>query len=212
MDEWVFQLVEGGGLAGIFLLMLLETVFPPIPSEVIMPVAGVVAARGDIPLVGVILAGTAGAMAGNFIWYLVARLIGLHRFRPFIERHGRWLTLDWPEVERAQELFGRFGGAIVMFGRVIPTVRSVVSLPAGLVRMRLPSFLVWSTVGTAVWSSGLAIAGWLLGRQFEQIETVIGPISTGVIVLIVAVYVWRQLTWNRRHRHAAAAPPESEAN
>lgn len=198
MDEWVFRLVEGGGAAGIFLLMLLETVFPPIPSEVIMPVAGVVAARGDISLPGVILAGTAGAMAGNLFWYLVARMIGLDRFRPLIERHGRWLTLDWPEVERAQQLFGRFGAAIVMVGRIIPTIRSVVSLPAGLIRMRLPSFLFWSTVGTAIWSSGLAIAGWVLGRQFEQIETYIGPISTGVIVLIVLIYIWRQLTWHRR--------------
>lgn len=163
-----------------------------------MPVAGVVAARGDISLLSVILAGTAGAMAGNLFWYLVARLIGLDRFRPFIERYGRWLTLDWPEVERAQQLFGRFGAAIVMIGRIIPTIRSVVSLPAGLIRMRLPSFLLWSTLGTAIWSSGLAVAGWVLGRQFEQIETYIGPISTGVIVLIVLIYIWRQLTWHRR--------------
>ena len=202
MDEWVFQLVEGGGLAGIFLLMLLETVFPPIPSEVIMPVAGVVAARGDLSLAGVIIAGTLGAMAGNLFWYLVARTIGLHRFRPLIERHGRWLTLDWPEVERAQNLFARFGAAIVGFGRMIPTVRSVVSLPAGLVRMRLSRFLLWSTIGTAVWSAGLAVAGWVLGRQFEQVERFIGPISTGVIVLIVVTYVWRQLTWSRRNAHS----------
>lgn len=202
MDEWVFQLVEGGGLAGIFLLMLLETVFPPIPSEVIMPVAGVVAARGDVSLAGVIVAGTAGAMSGNLIWYVVARMIGLERFRPLIERHGRWLTLDWPEVERAQRMFGRFGAAIVGFGRIIPTIRSVVSLPAGLVRMRLASFLLWSTLGTVIWSSGLAIAGWVLGRQFEQIERFIGPISTGVIVLIVGLYVWRQLTWSKRNGSA----------
>jgi len=200
MDEWVFELVEGGGLAGIFLLMLLETVFPPIPSEVIMPVAGVVAARGDLSLAGVILSGTAGAMAGNLFWYGVARMIGLHRFRPLIERYGRWLTLDWPEVERAQGLFTRFGAAIVGFGRMIPTIRSVVSLPAGLVRMRLPGFLVWSTIGTVIWSAGLAIAGWVLGRQFGEIERFIGPVSTGVIVLVVVIYIWRQLTWGRRHR------------
>ncbi|KHL26121.1 alkaline phosphatase [Croceibacterium mercuriale] len=203
MDEWVFQLVEGGGLAGIFLLMLLETVFPPIPSEVIMPVAGVVAARGELSLAGVIIAGTAGAMAGNLFWYVIARMIGLHRFRPLIEKYGRWLTLDWPEVERAQSMFTRFGAAIVGFGRMIPTIRSVVSLPAGLVGMRLPGFLIWSTLGTAIWSAGLAIAGWVLGRQFDQIERFIGPISTGVIVLIVVVYIWRQLTWGRRNRRSA---------
>lgn len=200
MDDWVFDLVEGAGLAGVFLLMLLETVFPPIPSEVIMPVAGVIASNGTMSIGGVIIAGTAGAMTGNLIWYIVARVVGIARFRPFIERHGRWLTLDWPEIERAQQLFGRFGGFIVMLGRVIPTIRSVVSLPAGMVRMHLPSFLIWSTVGTAIWSSGLALAGWLLGSQSDQVEQVLGPLSTAVILIIVALYFVRQVTWRQRHR------------
>lgn len=203
MDDWIFRLIDSGGLLGIFLLMLLETVFPPIPSEVIMPVAGLAAANGPLSLGGVIAAGTAGAMAGNLFWYLVARVVGLDRFRPLIVRYGRWLTIDWPDVERTQRLFGRFGGVIVMFGRVIPTIRSVVSLPAGLVRMRLASFLVWSTIGTAVWSSALAVAGWMLGRQLGRIEEIIGPVSTVVIVLIIAIYVWRQLTWHRRHADPA---------
>jgi len=200
MNDWVFRLVESAGYAGIFLLMLLETVFPPIPSEVIMPVAGVIAQNGELALAGVIAAGTAGAMAGNMIWYFVARIVGLERFRPLIERHGRWLTLDWPEVERAQRLFGRFGGVIVMVGRMIPTIRSVVSLPAGLVHMQLAKFLLWSTIGTAIWSSGLAIAGWLLGQRMGDVEKVLGPISTGIIVLIVGLYIWRQLTWHKRRR------------
>lgn len=200
MDDWVFDLVEQAGLFGVFLLMLLETVFPPIPSEVIMPVAGVIAASGKMSLAGVIVAGTLGAMTGNLIWYLIARLVGLARFRPLIERYGRWLTLDWPEVERAQQLFGRFGGSIVLVGRLIPTIRSVISLPAGVVRMHLPSFLIWSTIGTAVWSAGLAIAGWVLGRESDKVEQYLGPLSTAVIVAIVGLYIVRQLTWRRRHR------------
>ena len=200
MNDWVFDLVENTGLVGVFLLMLLETVFPPIPSEVIMPVAGVVAATGSMSLGGVIMAGTFGAMVGNLIWYIVARAVGLARFRPLIERYGRWLTLDWPEVERAQQLFGRFGGSIVLIGRLIPTIRSVVSLPAGMVRMHLPSFLIWSTIGTATWSAGLAVAGWLLGRESEKVEQYLGPLSTAVIVMIVGIYIVRQLTWRRRHR------------
>jgi membrane protein DedA with SNARE-associated domain len=211
VDDWIFRLIEQAGLAGVFLLMLLETVFPPIPSEVIMPVAGIVAANGQMSLGGVIAAGTAGAMAGNLIWYIVARVVGLHRFRPLIERYGRWLTIDWPEVERAQLLFGRFGGAIVLVGRLIPTIRSVVSLPAGLVRMRLPSFLIWSTIGTAVWSSALTVAGYWLGqRAGDEIEKVVGPISTVIIVAIVVLYVWRQLTW--RKRHAAHMEREGSAD
>lgn len=199
MGDWVIRLIDETGYVGIFFLMLAETVFPPIPSEVIMPVAGVRAAQGPLTLWGVILSGTAGAMFGNFFWYLLARVIGLGRFRPFIERYGRWLTMDWPDVEKAERLFGRFGGLIVFFGRLLPTVRSIVSVPAGLLRMRLRSFLLWSTIGTAGWSSALAIAGYWLGTQFHDIEKVVGPLSSAVIALIVAAYIWRQLTWRKRH-------------
>ena len=150
---------------------------------------------------GVILSGTVGAMFGNFFWYLVARVIGLDRFRPFIERHGRWLTLDWYDVEKAEKLFGKFGSAIVGVGRLLPTIRSIVSIPAGLLKMRLKTFLFWSSVGTAAWSSALAIAGYVLGMQFSKIEVVIGPLSTAVIVAVVGAYVWRQLTWRKRHPH-----------
>ncbi|MGZ8348224.1 MAG: DedA family protein, partial [Allosphingosinicella sp.] len=149
---------------------------------------------------GVILSGTAGAMAGNLFWYLVARKIGLKRFCSFIERHGRWLTMDWYDVEKVERLFGRFGAVVVAIGRVIPTIRSVVSIPAGLVRMRLVKFLAWSTLGTALWSSLLALAGFVLGQNFERVDEVIGPFSSTVVAAIVLVYIWRQATWHRRHR------------
>ncbi len=202
MQDWIFDLIERGGYAVIFLLMLLETVFPPIPSEVIMPVAGIAAATGALSLGGVIVAGTAGAMAGNLLWYLLAKAIGIDRFQPLIEKYGRWLTIDWPDVERARAAFGRFGAVIVCTGRMVPTIRSVVSIPAGLLRMQLPGFLIWSTIGTTIWSSGLAAAGWWLGRQFDGIEAVIGPLSMAVIVAIAGLYLWRQATWHRRRPSA----------
>jgi membrane protein DedA with SNARE-associated domain len=200
MSDWVIRLIDSTGYAGIFLLMLLETVFPPIPSEVVMPVAGLRAASGPMSLAGVVASGTAGAMAGNFFWYLLARWIGLHRFRGFIERRGRWLTMDWFDVERVERMFGRFGGIVVLFGRLLPTIRSVVSLPAGLVRMRLHIFLIWSTVGTALWTAVLAGAGFVLGRNFERVEEVMGPVSSGIVILILVFYFYRQATWHRRHR------------
>lgn len=199
MTDWVFDLIDAAGYVGVFFLMLAETVFPPIPSEVIMPIAGVRAGQGQMTLWGVILAGTAGAMTGNFFWYLLARVIGVERFHPFINRYGRWLTLDWADVEKSERLFGRFGSMIVFVGRMLPTIRSVVSIPAGLLKMRLKSFLFWSSVGTAGWSSGLAVAGYFLGRQFDQIDQILGPLSIGVIGLIVLTYLWRQLTWRKRH-------------
>lgn len=199
MTDWVIDLIQQTGYLGIGFLMFLETVFPPVPSEVIMPIAGVAAAQGPMTLWGVIASGTAGAMFGNFFWYLVARVIGLKRFRPFIQKHGRWLTLDWYDIEKAERLFGRFGPVIVGLGRMLPTVRSVVSIPAGLLHMRIKNFLIWSTIGTAGWSSALAIAGYVLGQQFEEINSVIGPLSMAIIAAIVVTYVWRQLTWRKRH-------------
>jgi membrane protein DedA with SNARE-associated domain len=200
MADWVIRLIEQTGYWGVGFLMFLETVFPPVPSEVIMPIAGVAAAGGKMSLAGVIAAGTFGAMSGNFFWYVVARAVGLKRFRPFIEKHGRWLTLDWYEVERVERLFGRSGGLIVGIGRMMPTIRSMISIPAGLLHMRLPKFLLWSTIGTAGWSAALAVAGYVLKTQFTDIETVLGPLSSVVIALIVAFYLWRQLTWHKRHK------------
>ena len=147
-----------------------------------------------------IAAGTAGATAGNLLGSLVARMIGLRSFKRFIDRRGRWLTMDWYDVQRVERMFGRFGWGVVLVGRLLPTIRSVVSIPAGLVRMRFARFLVWSTLGTAAWSSLLAFAGWVLGMQFDRIETVLGPLSSAIIALIVIFYLWRQLTWSRRHR------------
>jgi len=199
MGDWTIRLIDQTGYVGIFLLMFLETVFPPIPSEVIMPVAGARAARGPLTLWGVIASGTAGAMLGNLFWYALARVIGMKRFRPFIEKYGRWLTMDWDDVEKAEKLFGRFGGTIVSVGRMLPTIRSVISIPAGLLSMRLKTFLIWSTLGTAGWTAILATAGWGLGMAFDDVEKILGPLSTLIIVLIVAAYVWRQITWRKRH-------------
>jgi membrane protein DedA with SNARE-associated domain len=200
MADWVIRLIQHSGYWGVAFLMFLETVFPPVPSEVIMPIAGVSAAGGRMSLIGVIASGTAGAMAGNFFWYLVARGIGLFRFRAFIEKRGRWLTLDWYDVERVERLFGRFGAVIVGVGRMMPTIRSIISIPAGLVHMQLAKFLFWSTLGTAGWSGALAAAGYLLKQQFTDIEKVLGPLSSVVIGAIILGYAWRQLTWHKRHR------------
>lgn len=195
MTDLVFRLIEWGGYFGVALLMFLETVFPPIPSEVIMPLAGVIASRGEMSLPIVILCGTAGAMLGNIVWFGVARWIGYERFEPLIRRFGRWLTLDWNEVERVHKLFDNHGNAIVFVGRMLPTVRSLVSIPAGLLKMRFVPFVLWSTLGSAIWTSGLAIAGWILGQQFDQVEKILGPLSLAVIGGVVLWYVYRVITW-----------------
>ena len=195
MGEWVVRLIEQSGYLGVAFLMFVETIFPPIPSEVIMPVAGIAAARGDMTLWGVIASGTAGAMLGNTVWYLAARALGLVRFRPFIDRYGRWLTMDWQEVERAERWFRRNGTFFVFMGRMLPTVRSLVSVPAGLLKMRFKTFFIASTLGTAGWTTMLAFAGYKLRENFEEIDTWLGPISNAILVTLVLGYLWRVIRY-----------------
>ena len=198
MEDWIIRLVDWAGYWGVAFLMLLETVFPPVPSEVIMTVAGVSASRGNMTLTGTIAAGTAGAMLGNWFWYWLAIKFGEARMHIFIDKYSRWLTLDWEEVERGERLFQRYGSTIVLVARMIPTLRSLISIPAGLFGMSLRRFLVFSTIGTAGWSAALAGAGYFLGSQFEDVEKWLGPLSTLVIAAIVVTYVWRLWRWKPR--------------
>lgn len=195
MDDWIIRLVDQGGYWGVALLMFLETVFPPVPSEVIMTVAGVSASRGNMTFTGVVGAGTAGAMLGNYLWFWLAIKFGSDRLHRFADRYGRWLTLNWKEIERGHELFRKHGSIIVLVARMLPTLRSLISIPAGIFGMSHRRFLVFSTIGTAGWSAALAGAGCALGSQFEDVEKILGPVSTAVIVLIILGYFWRLIRW-----------------
>ena len=205
MSDWVIRVIEQAGILGVGFLMFLETIFPPIPSEVIMPIAGVAAARGKLVLWQVIASGTAGAMLGNIFWYLAARALGIQRLHPIIDRWGQWLTISWPEVERSQRWFGIHGPLFVLIGRVIPTIRSLVSIPAGLLAMRFRNFVVASTIGTALWTAFLAGAGHKLGQHYHDIDQVIAPLSNAVIIALISVYAWRLWDHRRSKRAKSAA-------
>jgi membrane protein DedA with SNARE-associated domain len=194
MSDWVVRLIEQSGYLGVAFLMFLETVFPPIPSEVIMPVAGMAAAQGKLNFTLSVVSGTAGAMLGNVVWYLAARALGHDRLKPIIQRHGKWMTLSWPEVERAHRWFDAHGIAFVSVGRLIPTVRSLVSIPAGLLDMRFRNFMIASTIGTALWTAVLTGAGYKLQENFRDIGKIIGPMSNAVLIALVVIYVWRLFT------------------
>lgn len=195
MGDWVIRMIEQSGYLGVGFLMFLETIFPPIPSEVIMPVAGVAAARGEMTLGGVIASGTSGAMLGNIVWYLAARALGIVRLRPFIDNYGRWLTMNWEEVERAERWFRRNGTFFVFLGRMLPTVRSLVSVPAGLLKMRFKTFLVASTVGTLGWTTMLAFAGYRLREEFSEVDAWLGPVSNAILVTLALGYLWRVIRY-----------------
>jgi len=197
MSDWVVRLIEESAYLGVGFLMFLETLFPPIPSEVIMPVAGVAAAKGKLDFTLTVAAGTAGAMLGNIVWYLAARALGHDRLRPFVHRHGKWLTIDWKDVERAHRWFENHGIALVFIGRVVPTIRSIISIPAGLLDMRFRNFVIASSIGTAAWTASLAGAGFLLQENFRDVERVVGPVSNLIIAALVLIYVTRLITHKR---------------
>lgn len=190
MADLIRTMLAQLGYLGVAMLMLAETVFPPIPSELIMPLAGMQAARG-----GLSVARATGAMAGNILWHWLARAIGPDRLRRVVDRHGRWLTLSWREVERGERLLQRGGGAFVLPRRLVPTIRSIVSIPAGLLLMPFGRFLVWPTIGTSLWTALLAGADAMLGTRYGVVERLVSPVLTVVTVGLVAAYVWRVSTW-----------------
>jgi membrane protein DedA with SNARE-associated domain len=209
MSDWVIRLIEQSGYLGIAFLMFLETIFPPIPSEVIMPVAGVAAGQGKLAYGLVVASGTAGAMLGNVIWYLAARALGITRMEPIVRRWGRWLTITWPELMRAEGWFRTNGTAFVLLGRLLPTVRSLVSIPAGLLKMRFRTFFVASTIGTAGWTAILAGAGYKLGENYGDIDSVIGPASNAILAVLAIGYVHR--LWTHRNIDPATGTVKPDA-
>ncbi|WP_380788382.1 DedA family protein [Sphingomonas sp. R86521] len=195
MTEFILNLIAWGGYIGIFLLMALENIVPPVPSEVIMGLGGMAVARGDMALLPLVAWGTAGSVAGNYFWYYLGRHIGYERFRPFIARHGRWLTLEWRDVERLHAFFVRHGIWVVFVFRFMPTFRTVISLPAGMTRMPVWKFLLWTAAGTAIWNTILAYAGIAMGAHFGDLDRYVGPVAVAIMVVIVVGYGWRVLTW-----------------
>jgi membrane protein DedA with SNARE-associated domain len=187
---------ETGGYLGVAALMLVETVFPPIPSEVVMPVVGIVAAEGRLSLSGGIAAGTAGSLAGAYSWYAAGRYIGPARLKRWAERHGRWLTISPDDIDRVTDWFVRRGRIAILIGRLVPAVRSLISLPAGIAQMPTTTFLPWSAIGTGVWSGTLATIGFVLRERSEVIATFVGIFSNVVVGGAALLYVYRLI----RHR------------
>ena len=198
MASWIETVVQTTGVFGIAFLMFLENVFPPIPSELIMPLAGYSAAKGEANILLVILAGALGSLAGASFWYGVGRLIDHERMKKFADRHGRFLTMTRRDIERADDWFDAHGHYAVLFGRLVPTVRTLISIPAGLSEMPIARFLVFSGIGTAVWTTMLALFGYTVGERYSDLEGWIDPISYGVVALIVAIYLWRVATFRPR--------------
>lgn len=189
MTDWITDLVESMGYIGILLLMFLENVFPPIPSEVIMPLAGFGAAEGKYRLALVIAAGLAGTLGGALLWYAVARRIGDQRLRRWADRHGRWISSA--DIDRLEQWFCRHRGWAVPLAHLIPGLRTLISIPAGIFAMPLTRIAVLTALGAGVWTSALAAAAYLLGERFEGVDRYLGPVSTAIIGMLFLVYILR---------------------
>lgn len=206
MKDWIISVMQTMGYPGIGLLMFLENIFPPIPSELIMPAAGFAATSGGLTLWGAILAGIIGSVLGQLPLYYLGRVVGRRRLKRWADKHGRWLMVSASSIDRADAAFNRHGKAAVFFCRVVPGLRSLISIPAGIAKMNLATFLLWTTLGTSIWTSALTTLGYVLGRNYEQVSEYLGPVSTAITVLLIAAaIIWVVRRRRNPHEHAIAS-------
>lgn len=200
LATWVQDVIEQLGYLGVALLVVLENVFPPIPSEIVLPFAGFVAQRGSDSVVLMILAATVGSVIGALIMYWIAAVIGDERLHAFTRKFGKWLQIREADLTRAEEWFDRHAVSAVLVGRCVPLIRSVVSIPAGFRRMKLIPYIAYTFLGSLVWNIALVGAGAILGENWERVEPVVAAFQWIVIVLVVAALARLAYTFFRRRR------------
>jgi len=197
MAKWVMDIIYSSRYLGIVFLMFVENVFPPIPSELIIPLAGFMVSKGQFTFAGVVVAGTIGSILGSLPLYYLGRAFGEERLKELADRYGYWLTVTGKDIEKAKKWFDKYGIWAVLFCRLLPGVRSLISIPAGVNRMGLVPFLLSSVVGMALWTTVLAALGNALGENFKEVENYFNPISYVVLGIIIALYVYRLVTHKR---------------
>ena len=200
LADFAQGLVISSGYAGVFLVAVLENFFPPLPSELIFPFVGFVVGRGDLTLAGVILAGGLGALVGAWFWYGLGWTLGRANLKLFLQRWGKFLHIHFSDVERAEGWFSRFDMPVVFFGRLIPLVRTLISVPAGFVRMPFLSFSALSFAGSILWIGALSYGGFLLGENWLEVVPLVQDYEIVWELLLVAGVLAFAL-WNLRHRH-----------
>lgn len=199
VSEWALKIVDALGYFGVFLLIAIENLIPPIPSELILPLAGFSVGQGRLAFIGVLIAATTGSVVGALALYAIGYYIGETRLRRFIQRVEQMPILNHlvneGDIDKAQVWFTRHGGAAVFFGRLVPIVRSAISIPAGFNRMNLIPFVLYSLVGSSIWNGILIGAGWLLGANWGEVEHYVKYFQYVVIVVVAVGVVW--FVWKR---------------
>lgn len=214
LTEWATAVVETLGYLGVAMLVALENVFPPIPSEVVLGLAGYTASRGDAWVVGMIIAATAGSVVGAWVLYGISAAIGPVRLRAILVRHGAWIGFGEADLARAEAWFDRRSRSAVLVCRCVPLIRSLISIPAGFRRMPLGAFTLFTLIGSLVWNTVLVTSGYLLADQWEHVLEFTEPFQTLVVIvigLLVAASVIRSVIVTKRtrsvgqHEHPDAA-------
>lgn len=190
MVDWIRNVMDVLGYLGLFLLLVLENLFPPIPSEVVLPLAGFLVGTGDFGFVGAVLSSTAGAVVGALILYALGRYGG----RPLVLRYGKFLRVDAAALDRAEGWFRRYGDAVVLGARIVPLARSIVSIPAGTSRMPIVRFTVLTTIGSAIWNTALVGMGYSLGANWGAVSEWVGRYSD-VVLVVLTVATGAYLFW-----------------
>ena len=212
LANWVQDVINQFGYFGVALLVVIENIFPPIPSEIVLPFAGFVAQQGsagvaqsDTSVIGMMIAATIGSVVGALILYVISSAIGPERLRAFVQRFGRWFGVKQTDLLRAEAWFDRRSFVAVLVGRCVTLIRSIVSIPAGFRRMKLTSFILLTAVGSAVWNIALIGTGALLGDQWERVGEYVGVFQwlvIGAILMLLIRFVYSKLQ-NRRRQNGA---------
>ena len=198
MVDWITNTISSLGYIGIALLMFLENLFPPIPSELIMPLAGFTVAQGKLNFAWVAIAGIVGSVVGALPWYYLGKTWKLKRIKKLADKYGKWLTISGEDVDRANNWFHKRGSVATCLGRIIPGIRTYISVPAGISEMPMVIFLFYSTIGSAVWVCLLTYAGYILGANYDRIEEYLAPASVIILLGLIAVAVVWVLKRRRR--------------
>lgn len=186
MQTWITEFMEQFGYFGIFLMLALENVFPPIPSEVILPFGGFMTTTTDMTIPGVLIASTAGSLLGAVILYWIGRMLDVDRLERIVDRWGGLLRISGKDIRKADAWFEKYGYWTVLFCRMIPLVRSLISIPAGMSGMKFGVFMLFTTIGTLGWNVLLVLLGAALGESWEDIAGIIGTYSSVVYAIIAA--------------------------
>lgn len=202
MAEAILNFITTNGYLGVFILMVAENLFPPIPSEVILPFIGHLAASGELALLPALAVSTLGALLGTTLWFLVGWLVPVPVLERFFRRYGGYVAIDVKDFRKATKWFTRYELPAVFFGRMVPAVRSIISIPAGCVRMRPSVFLLLSFLGALIWNTVLISLGFVFLDDYELVATYMNPVADLIIYLFIGIYLLQvcRFVW-RRVRH-----------